>query len=86
MNKHPETITEEMVREFTGDIMADPTLDSTEKWVLVLAAEMAKIGFMLYSDGEDPSKMEGMFFAPSSWDGESSTVVLRLDDWTPAND
>ncbi|TCQ79530.1 hypothetical protein EDF68_104112 [Ochrobactrum sp. BH3] len=85
MNTHPEIITEEMVREFTADIIADPTLDSTEKWVLVLAAEMAKIGFKLCSDGEDPSKMDGMFFAPSSWDGESATVVLRLDDWTPTN-
>lgn len=86
MNKLPEIVTAEMVGEFTADIVADPTLDSAEKWVLVLAAEMAKIGFMLCSDGEDPSKMDGMFFAPSSWDGESSTVVLRLDDWTPAND
>lgn len=78
-------VTQEMVRDFTGDILADPTLDQVEKWILVLAAEMAQIGFNLYSEGDNPSSLENMFFAPSGWDGEKPTIVLRLDDWEPSN-
>lgn len=85
MNLTTPNVTKEMVYDFTGDILADPMLDNVEKWILVLAAEMAGIGFTLYSDGDNPSTMENMFFAPSGWDGESSTIVLRMDDLDPSN-
>lgn len=78
-------VTPDMVRDFTGDILADTTLGDVEKWILVLAAEMAGIGFTLYSDGDAPSPVENMFFAPSGWDGEKSTIVLRIDDLDPSN-